>query len=570
MEEKTLVSFNDMKYERPNLEKITKEYAELTTQFKNATSARQQIEVIGKQQKLKSHIETMGTLCSIRHSIDTRDAFYEEETNFFDEKGPEFEKLSNEFTKVFVASKFRSELEKEYGKHIFNMMDLKLKVFDPCIMEDLVIENKLSTKYDKLVASAQIEFRGKTYTLSQLSPYLQDIDRQTRIEANKASWGFFAEHEEAFDEIYDELVKVRTKIAKKLGYKNFVQLAYDRMLRSDYGPEEVKQYRKQILQSVVPLASKLKMRQQKRLGLDKMYYYDTALKYTTGNATPKGTPDEIIRNAKRMYKELSPETDEFFTMMTDYQLMDVLSKPGKQAGGYCTTISDYKVPFIFANFNKTQHDVEVMTHEAGHAFQSYQSRNAKLLEYVWPTYEACEIHSMSMEFFTWRWMELFFKEQTDKFKFTHLSGAISFLPYGVTVDEFQHFVYENPTASPAERKKAWREIEAKYEPGIDYADNDFLQRGGFWFRQGHIFGVPFYYIDYTLAQVCALQFWMKLQADPKSAWEDYLRLCKAGGSESFLRLVDIAGLKNPFQDGCLASVIPQIETWLDGIDDMHL
>lgn len=570
MKEKKLVTFDEMKYERPDLEQITVEFQNIIKSFEEAKSVQQQIEIIKKQQKLQSHISTMGTLCSIRHSIDTNDKFYENETNFFDEKGPEFAKLSNDFTKVLVKSKFRTELEKEYGKHIFNMSDLEIKVFDPVIMEDLVTENKLSTQYSKLVASAQIPFRGQTLTLSQLSPYMQDVERQTRIEANKASWSFFAEHEAEFDEIYDGLVKVRTKIAKKLGYKNFIQLAYDRMLRTDYGPDDVKNYRKQILKEVVPIASKLRKRQQKRLGLDKMYYYDSALNYTTGNAIPKGSPDEIIESAKQMYKELSPETDEFFTMMTKYKLMDVLSKPGKQAGGYCTTLSDYKVPFIFANFNQTQHDVEVMTHEAGHAFQSYQSRNAKLLEYVWPTYEACEIHSMSMEFFTWRWMELFFKEQTKKFKFTHLSGTITFLPYGATVDEFQHFVYENPEATPAERKKAWREIEEKYNPAIDYADNDFLLRGGFWFRQGHIFASPFYYIDYTLAQVCALQFWIKLQENPKTAWDDYLRLCKQGGQYPFLKLVEIANLKNPFVDGCIASVMPKIETWLDSVDDANL
>lgn len=570
MSGKKLVRFEEMKYERPDLKKITKEYEKIIEDFEAAKSADEQIAIIKRQQTLKSRIMTMGTLCSIRHSIDTRDKFYEEENNFFDEKGPELEKLANDFTKVFVASKFRSDLEKEYGTHIFNMLDLELKVFNPSIMEDLVVENKLSTQYNKLLASAQIDFRGQKLTLSQLSPYRQDSDRQTRIDANSASWGFFAEHEKEIDDIYDGLVKVRTTIAKKLGYKNFVQLAYDRMLRTDYGPEDVKNYRKQIFNDVVPLAEKLKAKQKKRLGLDKMYYYDSGLKFISGNATPKGSPEEIIENAKKMYKELSPETDEFFTMMCDYKLMDILSKPGKQAGGYCTSLFDYKVPFIFANFNKTQHDVEVMTHEAGHAFQSYQSRNAKLLEYVWPTYEACEIHSMSMEFFTWRWMELFFKEETQKFKFSHLAGAISFLPYGVTVDEFQHFVYENPDASPAERKAMWRKIEEKYMPGIDYADNDFLKRGGFWFTQGHIFSTPFYYIDYTLAQVCALQFWIKLQDEPKKAWEDYLRLCKAGGAYPFLKLVEIAKLDNPFKDACLSSVVPKIEKWLDSIDDTRL
>ena len=562
--------FSDLPYTRPDMDALKAAFSKAEQQFEAAHSAAEQLTIIDEVQKLKSHYQTMSTLASIRHSIDTRDSFYDGENTFFDEAGPLYIEMTNSFNKKLLASPLRKELEKELGTHIFAMTEMDMKVFDPSIMEDLAEENKLTSSYDKLIASAQIDFDGEKRTLSQLTPFMENKDRMVRKQAAEAYYGFFAEHEAEFDSIYDNLVKVRTRIAKKLGYKNFVQLGYDRLSRTDYNAEMSAAYRSQIYREIVPIAVSLLKRQTKRLGLERMYYYDEALKYTTGNAVPHGDPDWILANAKKMYAELSPETDEFFTFMTSYNMLDVLSKKGKAGGGYCTTIPDYKAPFIFANFNKTQHDVEVMTHEAGHAFQAYQSRNARLLEYVWPTYEACEIHSMSMEFFTWPWMNLFFEEQTDKFRFTHLSGALLFLPYGVTVDEFQHWVYEHPEASPAERKAAWRTIEKKYLPERDYGDNDFLNRGGYWMRQGHIFNTPFYYIDYTLAQVCALQFWAKSLVDRKTAWADYLSLCKAGGKDSFLQLVALANLKNPFEDGCIASVVPACTEWLNSIDDAAL
>ncbi len=567
---KALVNFKDMPYERPDLEKIEKDFHAVLGKFKEAQSFEEQIEAIDEVQNIARSYMTMESLCSVRHTIDTRDEFYDKEQSYFDEIGPAFTKMTSEFGVEMLKSKFRPELEKEFGKHIFDLTELKLKIFSPEIIEDLQEENKLVSKYSKLIASAQIDFQGEKKTLSQLTPLTQDKDREVRKSAAKAYWSFFAENEAELDKIYDDLVKLRTKIAKKLGYKNFVQLGYDRMNRTEYNAEMVANYRKQLYEQVVPIAQKLKARQAKRLKLDKVYYYDTALKYLTGNAVPQGEPEWIIEQAKKMYSELSPETDEFFSMMTKYGLMDLLSTPGKRAGGYCTGFPDYKVPFIFANFNKTQHDVEVMTHEAGHAFQVYQSRNARLLEYVWPTLEACEIHSMSMELLTWPWMELFFKDQTSKFKFTHLSGTLEFLPYGATVDEFQHWVYENPEATPAERKAKWHEIEMKYNPSIDYEDNDYLKRGGFWMKQGHIFQVPFYYIDYTLAQVCALQFWVKANNDRKVAWEDYLRLCRAGGSRPFLELLKLANIKNPFEDGCIESITPECEKFLDSIEDEKL
>lgn len=565
-----MTRFSEMVYTRPDMTRLTEEMRQVIKEFDRAETADAQIRLIDAFDRLSRAFDTQRSLASVRNTIDTRDEFYEKEVGFFDEVTPSFEELSVAFGAQMIHSPFRAELEEVFGKQIFALTELKLKTFRPEIMDDLVRLNKLETEHTKLIASAQIEFEGGVYTLAQLAPFMQDTCRERRRRAGEAFFGFFEAHEEEMDGIYDRMVQIRTAIARKLGYENFVQLGYDMLGRTDYTADDVRKYRDQVFRVLVPLCAGLIDRQRRRLGLDHLFWYDEPLNYTTGNAVPQGDADWILERAGTMYRELSPETDEFFRFMRGNELFDVLSKKGKAGGGYCTSFVDYKAPFIFANFNGTQGDVEVMTHEAGHAFQGYESRHMRLMAYGFPTLEACEIHSMSMEFFTWPWMELFFEHQTEKFKFAHLAGSLTFIPYGVTVDEFQHWVYENPEATPAERKLKWRELEKKYLPHRDYDGFDYLERGGYWMRQHHIFGAPFYYIDYTLAQVCAMQFWVKNRKNHEEAWNDYLRLCRAGGSRPFLELLELANLRNPFTEGTIASVVPALKEYLNGVDDRAL
>lgn len=564
------MKFNEYKYEHLDLEKIKKEFSELIKSFEKTENVEGQVNAFDEIIKLRNHIETMQTLVSVRHSIDTNDEFYDKENEYMDEISPILFGFTNDFYKALVNSKFKDELIQKYGKFLFDLAENTLKTFSPEIIPDAQEENRLSSKYSKLIASAKIDFDGKELNLSQMVPYTQSKDRNVRIEAAKKVAQFFSENQDKFDNIYDSLVKVRTRMAQKMGYKNFVEFGYKQLSRLEYDAKMVEGYRKQVLENIVPLHTELRERQGKRLGVDKLKFYDEAIKFNSGNADPHGSPEWILNNGKTMYKELSKETDEFFTFMTENNLLDLLSKKGKMSGGYCTYIPEHKAPFIFANFNGTSHDIDVLTHEAGHAFQVYQSRGFEVPEYLWPSYEACEIHSMSMEFLTWPWMDLFFENDTDKYKFIHLSEALLFIPYGVTVDEFQHWVYENPEATPKERREKWIEIEKKYLPTRDYGEVEELKNGIFWFRQGHIFSSPFYYIDYTLAQVCAFQFWIKSRENREKAWKDYLNLCKLGGSKPFFELMKSANLKNPFEEGTLAFVIPKIKEYLDNVDDMNL
>lgn len=562
------MKFKDYEYIRPNVEEIKNQVLKLTDDINNASSFEDVDKAIKEYVLIDNEFGSMATLASIRNTINTQDEFYEQEQEFFDTVGPELAEYFQNLNLAIYNSKFRNELVEKYGSKIFREIEIDLKTFKPEIIEDLQIENKLTTKYDKLKASAQIEFDGKVLPLPGLSIYLQDKDRNIRKSAEEAVSNFFKEHEDEFDDIYDQLVQVRTRIAKKLGYENFVELGYYRMGRTDYDSKMVANYREQILKHVVPLAIKIYELQAERCGIKDLKSYDLGLTYLNGNPMPKGTTNDKVENARIMYHELSKETGEFFDFMVEHELFDLDSKKGKAGGGYCTYMPKWRSPFIFSNFNNTAGDIDVLTHEAGHAFQVYCSRDAILPNYIWPTMESCEIHSMSMEFFTYPWMNLFF-DNVDKRIYAHLTDSITFLPYGVTVDEFQHIVYSKPELTKEERKAAWREIEKKYTPYKVY-ENDLLERGGWWYRQGHIFSSPFYYIDYTLAQVCAHQFFVKDMENHENAWKDYYHLCRLGGSKTFLELLKEANLENPFEDGSLTKTMNALKQWIDNFDKSKL
>lgn len=553
------MKFKDYKYERPNYDEVKKLFLDLVNKINEAKTYEEQHGYIKELNNIRKHIETMSTLASIRNSIDVSDEFYDKEQNYWDEHGPLYTELNSDFYKAIVYSKFKEDIIKDYSEQFYKICEYSLKSFSPEIISDLQEENKLMSQYTKLLASAKINFKGEELNLSGLYKYMLSDNRNERKEASQLYYNYFEEHEDEFDDIYDKLVHIRHNISKKLGFDNFVELGYIRMDRTDYTPEMVVNLRKQILEYIVPLCNKLYEKQASRLNLDKLTYIDENIEFLDGNATIKGDSKYIIENGIKMYNELSKETKEFFDFMLENELMDLETKHNKSAGGYCTYIPDYKAPFIFSNFNGTSEDMDVLTHEAGHAFQLYMSRYIDMQEINFPTLDSCEIHSMSMEFITYPWMEVFFKEDTNKYKFAHLCSAIKFLPYGVVVDEFQHIIYSNPDMSKDERKKVWRDLEKKYLPHRDYENNKILEKGCWYFKQGHIFKDPFYYIDYVLAQICAFQFLKKMDEDKDKGWEDYLRICKVGGTQSFLEIVKTGNLVSPFKDKCIESIIPNLE-----------
>ena len=559
------MKYSDFPYKRISVDSQKELMAGWLNRFEKAESADEQISVLKEVDEANREYSSYQAIASLNFNRNINDEAAKAEKEYYDTIGPEMQEIHNKLDKAVDVSTFKDELRAMWGDTFLKMIEMDLKTFDPKIMDMLRKETELRNEYTQLVGGAQIEFDGKTYNLAGLGPFHTDQDRDLRKRSYHARFQWFAENADQFDELYDKLVKLRHKIAVTLGYENFIELGYLRMSRSDYGAKEVANFRKQIVEHVVPIVTKLRQQKKEILGLDHLYFYD-GINFKEGDPKPKGTPDELVAGAQKMYHELSPETGEFFDIMVNEELMDLVNRDGKMVGGFCTAFPKYNRPYIFSNFNGTDHDITVLTHEAGHAFQCYSSRKQPLTSYLWPTMESAEIHSMSMEFFTWPWMETFFKEETERFKYKHIAGSLSFLPYGACVDHFQHWVYENPEATPIERKEKWLEFEALYLPDRDYDDIEFPKSGGIWQGQLHIYQMPFYYIDYTLAQTCAFQFWIKSEENREKAWADYYRLCQAGGSLPFTGLVDLAGLKLPFVDGCLESVVKQVSKWLDEVD----
>lgn len=499
--------------------------------------------------KFMSELSTDMSVIEVRYSLDTQNPVYKKAQSKVDEISPLISNYSTKFEETLVKSRYRKDLEKAYGKYLLKIYESNLKSFDEKIIPELIEENKLSSKYDEIMGSAQIEYNGNHYNLSQMGKFTTSSDREIRRSAAIAIDKWWAAHEKEVGEIYDQLVKVRDKMAKKLGFKNFIELGYLRLGRTDYDAKMVKGYREQIKREVVPVAQKLYKEQMKALGIKNPQYYDYNLKFKTGNPMPKGSTNDLVRCAKEMYEDLSKESGEFFNFMIDHNLLDLEARKGKAPGGYCTYFPRYKAPFIFSNFNGTDGDVNVLCHEGGHALQAYLSANIKIPEYQNPTLESCEIHSMSMEFFAWPYMEKFFGKDADKYRYSHLADAIEFLPYGITIDEFQHWVYENPNATHEERCAKYLEIERSNLPHKKYDECPIYGHGGWWMKQGHVFSTPFYYIDYTLAQVVAFQFLNEDLKNHEKAWKKYIKLCKMGGKLPFTGLLESDHLRNPFIEG---------------------
>ena len=562
------MKFKDMPYERISVESIKEEMKALIQKLKEAKDFEEAEALFLENEKLQGHVFTMCNLALVRHSINTEDKFYDEEQNYWNNAYPQIQEFNQEWTKALLDSPFKDNFAKKYGNIMFLNAEIDLKTFSPEIIPMLQEENELTTAYEKLLASAQIPFEGKIYTISQMSPFKNDKDDARRLAAWKAEGQWYKDNQEELDRLYDKLVHLRDQMGKKLGYTDFTELGYYRMRRNCYDKQDVQKFREAVQKYVVPVAAKIYERQADRLGKSyPLSYADAAIEFRSGNPKPKGNSDEIVASGKKFYDWLSPETSEFFNHMIDDELMDLLSTKGKQGGGYCTSFQDYKTPFIFANFNGTQHDIEVITHEAGHAFAAYLNRNRVPYECIWPSLEACGVHSMSMEFFAEAFSQEFFGEDAGKYNYSHLADALCFIPYGTMVDHFQHIVYENPNLSPAERHAKWKELVQIYQPWLKLdGEIPFYSEGEGWRRQHHIYSSPFYYIDYCLAQTVALQFWNLIQKDQKEAWQHYMAYTKQGGSVVFTKLLKNAGLESPFQESCLRGICDTAAKYLADYD----
>jgi M3 family oligoendopeptidase len=508
--------------------------------------------------RLRREIDSWSAMVRLRFQQNTADPEVRADLDYAETLAPVAVAFETALKRRLLADPGRAGLERLAGGHAVRLWEMDVTTFDPVIADDLEREAKTALRYTELLATAEITIDGTVVNLAGIEPFAQSLDRETRHRAERLRCEFFAAHGDVLDGIYDELVKLRHGMALKLGYDNYLELGYRRMRRVDYGPAEVASYRDQVVEHVVPLVSRLLDRRRQDFGVDRLYYWDEALIDPQGNPRPAGGYDHLVEQAQTMFDRIDQRLGDFYRVMKTGEFFDLENRPSKAGGGFCTAFPTHGMPYIFANFNGTDHDIKVFTHEMGHAFQNWQSRFLPGVDYLWPTKESAEITSMGLEFLSHPQMALLVgDDEADRFCRVHLTQSLSFLPYGVCVDHFQHEVYARPEVSPAERHAMWRALERRYMPWRDYGDLGYLAGGGLWQAKPHIYGLPLYYIDYTLAMCCALQFWVRSLKDYPAALEAYVALCGRGGSAPFQDLVRSAGLISPFAPGALAGVVTE-------------
>lgn len=552
--------FADIAAERPTRESLSAEHADIEALL----DAGNRPAALAEWDVARRRFETWSALVHLRFAQNTADPAAISDRDYADALAPEATALEIAIKRRLLADPDRAGLESAAGAHAVRLWDCDIATFDPAIKADLEDESRLSARYTSLLASASIEIGGMSVNLSGLAPFAEDPDRAVRHEAEQRRWAFFERHGAELDSLYAGLVTVRHRMATKLGYATYTPLGYKRLRRVDYGPDDVARYRDQVREHVVPLVAKLLERRRAEHGWDRLRFWDEALIDPAGNPKPAGNADFLTAQAQTMFDRMSRPLGDFYRLMNEGGFLDLLNRPGKAGGGFCTSFPTEGMPYIFANFTGTHHDIGVFTHEMGHAFQNWESRGHPNVDYLWPTMEAAEIDSMALEFLTYPHMDLMVgPDAADRFRRMHLIGALAFLPYGVCVDHFQHEIYANPGATPSERHAMWARLEKLYMPWTDYGDLGYPAKGGRWQAKPHIYGTAFYYIDYTLAQCCALQFWVRSRQDPAGAMEAYAALCARGGSAPFGELVRSAGLVSPFAEGALADVVREAAAVLD-------
>jgi M3 family oligoendopeptidase len=551
--------FSDIAEPRPTRAGLVASYREIGAALDRGNRAA----AVADWDRLRRRYDTWSALVHLRFAQDTTDENAKADRDYADTLSPEGADLENALKRRLLADGDRPAVAALVGGHALRLWETDVTTFDPLIKPDLEEEARVSARYTELLASAKLQIAGKMVNLAGLGPYAEDPDRSVRHAAETVRWRFFEANAGALDELYGQLVQLRHGMARKLGFATYTKLGYRRLRRVDYGPDDVARYREQVVRHVVPLVGRLLEARRAENGWDRLRYWDEALVDPAGNPKPAGDHDVLVDAAAAMFDGLDPRLAAFYRSMREGGFMDLKNRPGKAGGGFCTSFPTEGVPFIFANFNGTHHDIGVFTHEMGHAFQNWESRGQPGVDYLWPTMEAAEINSMGLEFLSYPGIgKLVGEAAADRFRRMHLIGALAFLPYGVCVDHFQHEVYARPDASPAERHAMWARLERIYMPWTDYGDLGFLLKGGRWQAKPHIYGSPFYYIDYTLAQCCAMQFWVKSRRDYRAAMEAYVALCARGGSAPFQDLVRSAGLVSPFAEGALADVVREAEAVL--------
>lgn len=458
----------------------------------------------------------------------------------------------------FLEPQSRDALEPRVGAHAFTRWRQSVLAFDPAIEPDVARETELYREYTEAAAGAVYHFHGKTHTAASMSAFARCEQREVRRNAAVCVWELYGERAAANDAIFDRLVRCRTAMAYSLGYDSYTDLAFARLGRSDYTRADVSTFRARIAAYVVPLCERITRRQAADLGVDAVMPWDELV--FDSKSPLRSDPRRAQSALTNVFARAHPTLGAFAKLMEGRELFDVEARHDKRAGAFCTFFPTLGLPHVFAHFTGTSQDVGSLVHEMGHAFQDYSSRMQPALEYVVPSAETGEVFSLGLEYLLWPFYDDFFGVDADRYRSQHLKTMLLMLPYIAAVDHFQGLVYDNPQAGVEERYHFWLDVSARYLPYRSSGGLAHLERGGAWHRQHHIFGFPFYYIDYALALFAAFDMWRQSSEDHHRTLNRFVSMAQAGGRLPFREFLTAHGIADPFAEGTLKTLVSAIVT----------
>ncbi len=488
--------------------------------------------------------------------------------HFVEEIDPKCKPYWHQTKELFVANALHKKLPAKRWMVFTRGVEMEIKLFRPENIPLQVEDAKLSQRYQKITGSMMVTIEGKEMTLQQAGRYLEKTDRAIRQEAWETIAKRRAQDREELESIFDEMVKLRTRIAKNAGFKNYRDFMFKAKHRFDYAPDDCKTFHKAVADHVVPLARALQKRRKQVMGVDTLRPWDASVDMKSREPLkPFEDVKVMVDKCFKIFKKIDPQLAKDFDILRKKNLLDLESRKGKAPGGYQCALEEARLPFIFMNAVGLHRDVETMLHEAGHAFHSLAAREEPLLYYRSAPLEFCEVASMSMELLAAPHLtEFYTPADADRARRTHLENIIGLLPWITIIDAFQHWIYTHPDHSRDERKAEWLKLQKKFGGIEDWTGYE-SAREYMWHRQGHLYGSPFYYIEYGIAQLGALQLWLNSKKSVANAVKNYREALALGGSRPLPELFKAAKIKFDFSSKTIEPLAKAITKELASLEN---
>tara|TARA_B100000530_G_scaffold18148_1_gene12161 strand:- start:109 stop:1791 length:1683 start_codon:yes stop_codon:yes gene_type:complete len=484
--------------------------------------------------------------------------------DFVEQVQPELAKVGDSLNRKLAESPYADELDSVEYNVLLRDTRMGISIFRE---ENIALGTeltKLGQRYNEICGAMTVQFDGEERTMQQMGKYLQVNDREVRESAYRAVGERRFQDAEEIDELYDKMIALRHQVAQNAGYENFRDYTFDSKRRFDYTPTDCEAFQTAIEQICVPLMREIDGGRRDALGLKALRMWDMGHDVQGRNPLQPFTEvEEMVAGTSRMFHRLSSELGEFFDSLRDGTSLDLDSRKGKAPGGYQLQRDHSRKPFIFMNATGLQRDLETMVHEAGHAFHSIYADEIPLVDYRSAPIEFCEVAAMSMELLTHDFLDEFYSsDDANRAVREHLEGIVSILAWIATIDAFQHWIYTNPGHSKEERHQQWLNLGDRFGSILDWTGFEDWRKVG-WQRQLHLFSYPFYYIEYGIAQLGALQLWLQYQKNPQTALDNYAKSMRLGGSRPLPELFEAGEMSFDLGNSTVQGLIDAVRAELD-------